>query len=117
MDRTTAGLAEAMLAFHRRWDLDLITIMSSGVSCGEDWGCKVAYTGSPGGAKRCTEHALRSLPDRARITPLDPGAGARGRWGVSWRGSGSSRLAGGRTRPCSTRSSRPAGPSSESAPC
>ena len=79
VDHTAAGLAEAMLAFHRRWDLDLIKIMSSGVYCVEDWGCRVAYTGSPGGAKQCTEHAVRALGDWARIKPLDPGAGALGR--------------------------------------
>ncbi|HEY4659145.1 MAG TPA: uroporphyrinogen decarboxylase family protein [Gemmatimonadaceae bacterium] len=79
VDHTAAGLADAMLAFHRRWDLDLITITPSGGYCGEDWGCRVACTGSPGGAKQCTEHAVRAPSDWARIKPLDPGAGARGR--------------------------------------
>ncbi len=79
VDHTPAGLAGAMLAFHRRWDLDLIKIMSSGVYCVEDWGCRVAYTGSPGGAKECVEHAVRATADWERIRPLDPGAGALGR--------------------------------------
>ncbi len=30
VDGTAAGLAEAMLAFHRRFDLDLIKVMSNG---------------------------------------------------------------------------------------
>ncbi|HET7342453.1 MAG TPA: uroporphyrinogen decarboxylase family protein [Methylomirabilota bacterium] len=79
VDHTAAGLAEAMLAFHRRWDLDLIKVMSSGVYCVEDWGCTVAYRGSPNGAKQCTEHAVKTRADWARIRPLDPGAGALGR--------------------------------------
>lgn len=79
VDHTAAGLAEAMLAFHRRWECDLIKVMSSGVSCVEDWGCRVAYTGSPNGAKQCTEHAVRAVADWKRIVPLDPGAGALGR--------------------------------------
>ena len=79
VDHTAEGLAEAMLTFHRRWDLDLIKVMSSGVYCVEDWGCKVAYLGSPNGAKQCTEHAVTSRADWARIRPLDPGAGALGR--------------------------------------
>jgi len=79
VDHTAEGLAEAMLAFHRRWDLDLIKVMSSGVYCVEDWGCKVAYLGSPNGAKQCTEHAVKTRADWARIRPLDPGAGALGR--------------------------------------
>ena len=31
VDHTAKGLADAMLAFHRTWDLDLIMVMSSGV--------------------------------------------------------------------------------------
>ena len=79
VDHTAEGLAAAMLDFHRRWDLDLIKVMSSGVYCVEDWGCQVAYTGSPNGAKQCTEHAVKTRDDWARIRPLDPGAGALGR--------------------------------------
>jgi uroporphyrinogen decarboxylase len=79
VDHTARGLAEAMLAWQRRWDLDFIKIMSSGVYCVEDWGCKVAYTGAPSGAKQCVEHAVRTASDWARIRPLDPGAGALGR--------------------------------------
>jgi uroporphyrinogen decarboxylase len=68
-----------MLEFHRRWDLDLIKVMASGVYCVEDWGCRVAYLGSPNGAKQCTEHAVKTTADWARIRPLDPGGGALGR--------------------------------------
>src|SRR5262250_1773026 len=79
VDHTARGLADAMLAFQRRWDLDLIKVMSSGVYCVEDWGCRVAYQGHPGGAKRCTEHAVKRPADWARLRALDPGAGALGR--------------------------------------
>ena len=79
VDHTAAGLADAMLAFQRKWDLDFVKVMSSGVYCVEDWGCRVAYQGSPNGAKQCTEHAVRSRADWARISPLDEGAGALGR--------------------------------------
>jgi uroporphyrinogen decarboxylase len=79
VDHTSDGLAEAMLAFHRRWDLDLIKVMSSGVYCVEDWGCRVAYQGHPGGAKRCVAHAVKSVADWESLRPLDPGAGALGR--------------------------------------
>ncbi|HEU4371742.1 MAG TPA: uroporphyrinogen decarboxylase family protein [Methylomirabilota bacterium] len=79
VDHTAEGLASAMLDFQRRWDLDLVKVMSSGVYCVEDWGCRVAYAGSPFGAKQCTEHAVKTRDDWARIGPLDPGAGALGR--------------------------------------
>jgi uroporphyrinogen decarboxylase len=79
VDHTAPGLAEAMLAFQRRWDLDFVKVMSSGVYCVEDWGCAVAYQGSPNGAKQCTKHAVQGRGDWARIRALDPGAGALGR--------------------------------------
>ena len=79
VDHTARGLADAMLAFHRRWDLDLIKVMSSGVYCVEDWGCKVAYQGAVNGAKVCTKHAVQSRGDWSRIKPLDSGFGALGR--------------------------------------
>ena len=79
VDHTAAGLAEAMLAFQRRWDLDFVKVMSSGVYCVEDWGCQVAYQGSPNGAKQCTSHAVQDRADWRRIRALDPGAGALGR--------------------------------------
>jgi uroporphyrinogen decarboxylase len=79
VDHRAAGLAEAMLAFQRRWDLDLIKLMSSGVYCVEDWGCRVAYRGSPNGAKTCTQHAVTKVSDWEKLKHLDPGAGALGR--------------------------------------
>jgi uroporphyrinogen decarboxylase len=79
VDHTAKGLAEAMLAFHRRWDLDLLKVMSSGVYCVEDWGCRVAYQGSANGAKVCTAHAVTRVDDWSRLAVLDPGAGALGR--------------------------------------
>ena len=79
VDHTPGGLAEAMLGFQRRWDLDLIKLMSSGVYCVEDWGCRVAYRGSPNGAKTCTQHAVTEVSDWAKLKPLDAGQGALGR--------------------------------------
>jgi uroporphyrinogen decarboxylase len=79
LDHTAQGLADAMLAFQRAWDLDLIKIMSSGVYCVEDWGCKVAYRRSPYGAKACTQLAVGQVSDWNRLKTLDPGSGALGR--------------------------------------
>src|SRR5215831_9362681 len=103
VDHTARGLADAMLAFQRRWDLDLIKVMSSGVYCVEDWGCRVAYQGSPNGAKTCTQHAVRQVSDWAKLKPLDPGQGA---WAASWRLSASFWPAAAMRCRCSTPSSR-----------
>src|SRR5258705_203099 len=67
VDHTAKGLADAMLAFHRRWDLDLIKAMSTGVYCVEDWGCDVAYHGAVNGAKVCSRHAVQTRADWARM--------------------------------------------------
>ena len=78
-DHDPRRLADAMLAFQARWDLDFIKVMSSGVYCVEDWGCTVAYTGAPSGAKQCTAHAVTMPEHWRRLALLDPGAGALGR--------------------------------------
>jgi uroporphyrinogen decarboxylase len=79
VDHTAQGLAEAMLAFHRRYDLDFIKNMPTGVYCVEDWGCRIAYAGALHGSKQCLEHAVKSAEDWQRIGPLDPEGGALGR--------------------------------------
>jgi uroporphyrinogen decarboxylase len=79
VDHTARGLAEAMLAFHRRYDLDFIKNMPTGVYCVEDWGCRIAFAGAAHGSKQCVEHAVKAVSDWDRITPLDPGAGTLGR--------------------------------------
>jgi uroporphyrinogen decarboxylase len=79
LDHDPRRLADAMLAFQARWDLDFIKVMSSGVYCVEDWGCTVAYRDAPNGAKQCTRHAVTRAEDWRRLAPLDPGAGALGR--------------------------------------
>lgn len=78
VDGTAAGLAEAMLAFHRRFDLDLIKVMSSGVYCVEDWGCTVAYRG---GLERILGGGAMRAPEAwGGLAPLGPGALSPDRW-------------------------------------
>lgn len=79
VDHDPRRLADAMLTFQARWDLDVIKVMSSGVYCVEDWGCRVAYLGAPSGAKQCTAHAVTAPEHWRRLAVLDPGAGALGR--------------------------------------
>jgi len=79
IDLDPLALAEALVNFHRRYDLDFIKVMPNGVYCVEDWGCQIAYQGSSGGARTCTRHAVQRLEDWSRLTPLSPEAGALGR--------------------------------------
>src|SRR5256886_12767516 len=67
VDHTAKGLAEALLSFHRRFDLDPVKGMSSGVYSGEDWGGPGGRTRPPHGAQPCAEHAATAAADRARV--------------------------------------------------
>lgn len=72
LDLDPAALAEALLAFHRRYDLDFMKVMPNGVYCVEDWGCETAYQGGSGGARTCVRHAVQRVEDWSRLRPLDP---------------------------------------------
>ncbi|MFQ5881041.1 MAG: uroporphyrinogen decarboxylase family protein [Candidatus Methylomirabilales bacterium] len=79
LDEDPVSLAEALITFHTRYDLDFIKVMPTGVYCVEDWGCRVAYRGALDGSKVCIDHAIKSSRDWERIRPLDPEKGALGR--------------------------------------
>lgn len=79
IDLDPTALAEALLDFHRRYDLDFIKVMPNGVYCVEDWGCETAYPGGWSGARTCVRHAVQRIEEWSRLRPLDPSAGALGR--------------------------------------
>ncbi len=78
-DLDPVALAEALLAFQRRYDLDFIKVMPNGVYGVEDWGCETAYQGGSSGARTCVRHAVRELRDWDRLRPLDASAKALAR--------------------------------------
>lgn len=79
IDDNPLALAEALLAFHTRYDLDFIKVMPTGVYCVEDWGCRVAYRGGVDGSRVCVDHAVTRPEDWGKIRPLDLENGALGR--------------------------------------
>jgi len=79
IDLDPLSLAEALVSFHRRYDLDFIKVMPNGVYGVEDWGCQIAYQGGSSGARTCTRHGVQQVADWSRLEPLDPEAGALGR--------------------------------------
>lgn len=79
VDEDPFALAGALLAFHASYDLDFIKVMPTGVYSVEDWGCTVAYRGSPDGSRACIDHAVKHPDGWKRIRILDPEAGALGR--------------------------------------
>ena len=78
-DDRAGTLADALVDFHRRYDLDFVKLMPSGVYGVEDWGCRIAYQPNPNGVKTCVEHAVREAADWERLRPLDVTTGALGR--------------------------------------
>jgi uroporphyrinogen decarboxylase len=79
IDLDPTALAEALLDFHRRYDLDFIKVMPNGVYCVEDWGCETAYQGGSIGARTCVRHAVRRIQEWSTLQPLDPSKGALAR--------------------------------------
>lgn len=79
IDDNPRALAEALIAFHARYDLDFIKVMPTGVYCVEDWGCRVAYRGGVDGSRGCVDHAVKRPDDWGKIRPLDLEQGALGR--------------------------------------
>jgi uroporphyrinogen decarboxylase len=79
IDLDPTALAEALIAFHKRYDLDFIKVMPNGVYCVEDWGCETAYDGGSTDARTCVRHAVRRIEDWSQLRPLDPSAPALSR--------------------------------------
>ena len=79
LDMNPAALAETLLAFHRRYDLDFMKVMPNGVYCVEDWGCETAYQGGSTGARTCVRHAVQRIEDWSHLRPLNPSARALAR--------------------------------------
>ena len=75
LDDDPFALAETLLAFHARYDLDFIKVMPTGVYCVEDWGCRVGYQGDIDGSRVCVDHAVKRPGDWAKLRLLDPEAG------------------------------------------
>ncbi len=78
-DLDPLALAETLVAFHRRYDLDFIKVMPNGVYGVEDWGCEIAYLGGSSGARTCVRHAVQRIEDWEKLRPLDPSARALAR--------------------------------------
>ncbi len=72
-------LAEAMIQFQRRYDLDLVKLMPSGMYGTEDFGCRPGDPNPVTGAKRLLEGPIQTPGDweTLRVPPIDEGARGR----------------------------------------
>lgn len=78
VDRSSAGLARAVLSFHQRYDPDFLKVTPRSGYAVADWGCVESETPRPDGSRPCARHAVNAAADWKRIRPLDVAAGAYG---------------------------------------
>lgn len=78
-DHDADQLAEAMVAFQRAYDLDIVKLMPSGMYGTEDFGAIAGDPDPTTGAKRLIEGPIGSAGDWVRLQVAPPDQGARGR--------------------------------------
>ncbi len=71
VDRSTAGLAQAILRFHQRYDSDFLKVTPRAHYAVEDWGCVESLKVMPDGHRPCASHAVNAAGDWKKIKPLD----------------------------------------------
>ncbi len=70
VDRSTAGLAQAVLRFHQRYGSDFLKVTPRAHYAVEDWGCVESDKVLPDGHRPCASHAINSATDWKKIKPL-----------------------------------------------
>ncbi len=78
-DRTSEGLAEEEIAFHKQYNHDLLKISFHGRYPVVDWGCEVVYDGAVSGSTTCKNCVVRKASDWEVLEPLDVSDGEFGR--------------------------------------
>jgi len=78
VDRSTAGLAQAILRFHQRYDSDFLKVTPRAHYAVEDWGCVESEKVMPDGHRPCASHAVNAAADWKKIEPLDIASSAYG---------------------------------------
>lgn len=79
VDQIPEGLAQAEIAFHKKYDHDLMKISFSGHYACIDFGCQAVYDGAPTGSTTLTEIAIRSVDDWETLEPVDVNEGEFGK--------------------------------------
>ncbi|MBI4279613.1 MAG: uroporphyrinogen decarboxylase [Armatimonadetes bacterium] len=72
-------LAQAVVAFQRKFDFDLVKVTPASGYYGDDWGLKAAYRPSREGVRTYLDRPIKKPADWGRLKSLDVTAGAHGR--------------------------------------
>jgi uroporphyrinogen decarboxylase len=78
-DQRAADLAEAVVAFQRRWDFDFVKVTPASSYCISDYGVQDRWVGSLEGTREYIKRAVQRSLDWTDLRVLDPGRGALAR--------------------------------------
>jgi uroporphyrinogen decarboxylase len=77
-DQNPETLAQATLAFQKRFDFDLIKVMPPSSFCLKDWGVRDQWEGNPEGTRQYTKRVIEKEADWEKLSILDPTKGHLG---------------------------------------
>ncbi len=78
-DQRATDLAEATVAFQRRWDFDFVKVTPASSFCITDYGVQDRWVGSLEGTREYVKRAVERSLDWTELRVLDPTRGALGR--------------------------------------
>ncbi len=74
-DRTADELVDSTLAFQRRYDLDIVKVMPTGMFCALDYGARIALAKGDVGTSELVEGPIATAADWARLPVARPDRG------------------------------------------
>ena len=77
-DQRPEDLAQATVAFQRRYDFDFVKVTPASSFCLRGWGSQDRWMGTMEGTRDYTVYSIQSAEDWRGLTPLDPGEGSLG---------------------------------------
>jgi uroporphyrinogen decarboxylase len=78
-DQKAETLAQAHVAFQKRWGWDLLKVTPASSYYGDDWGLRAGYKPNAEGVRHVTDRPVKKPADWGRLRNLDVTAGVYGR--------------------------------------
>ena len=78
-DQKAETLAQAHVAFQKRWQWDFLKVTPAASYYGDDWGLRAGYKPNPEGVRHVTERPIKKPADWAHLKNLDITSGVYGR--------------------------------------
>lgn len=76
IDRTVQGLVNETVAFHQRFDVDLIKLMPTGMYSILDYGATIELSPGDGGTTQIKTSPIQTSQDWGKVSPASPSDGA-----------------------------------------